>query len=194
MNQTEFVDAKAQLTLKGYLEDNRDILTALGIFVAIVAACNNLSIKLLAAFISLSSFTCATLVLFEFWRKPKNQDLSLSIKFFRFAVSCLAIGFFLYWFTTLDAIYPDLLFFVLAILITEGLIWCTKIIKEKRKSFGEFLIKLKKRKILSFFLAFIIALMILAIARLIVNPIEGPIFKAAVWIIDVSNKIPGPIQ
>ncbi|MHB9010638.1 MAG: hypothetical protein ACYC49_00200 [Ignavibacteriaceae bacterium] len=95
MNPDDSTEKETQLTLKNYLDGNKDLLVILGIFVAIVAFCNNLGVKLLAAFISFSSFTCAMLVLIELWRKPINGIASSTVKFFRIALFCLAFGFFL---------------------------------------------------------------------------------------------------
>ena len=57
---------KEVITLKNYLEKNKDLLSILGVFIAIAVFSGNLSIKLIAAVISFCAFTCATLILIEF--------------------------------------------------------------------------------------------------------------------------------
>ncbi len=193
MNSEE-VTENNPITLKKYLEDNKDLLTILGIFVAIVAFSNNLSIKLLAAFISFASFSCATIVLIEFWRKRVAKNPPLSVQLFRGALFFLALGFFLYWFTVFDAIYPDLIFPVLVLLITEVIGWLLSKTRQKNKSVKNYFARLKKRKVKRWIVGIVVALAILAAARQVANLVDVPVFKAVVWIITVSNKITGPIQ
>lgn len=187
------------MTLKEYLENNKDILGILGVFIAVTALSANLSIKIVAAFISFSSFTCSTLILIEFWRCPIKKDgrMPLLISAFRVALFCLAFGFFLYWFVVMDAIYPELVFAILLLILLELFGWCTKRLIE-RKTFVKARANLRKRKVLLVVVVIIITVIVaiatLVIARFIANKIELPIFKFVVWVISASSKIQGPIQ
>lgn len=195
MNPNKIIGKSDEITLTSYLKDNKDLLSILGVFIAIAVFSGNLSIKLIAALISFFSFTCATLILIEFWRQSfKNGVASLGLYFFRIALFLLALSFFGYWFTILDAIYPDMVFFVLFVIIAEVVVLCLKKLKEKIDWIRMVFEILKKRKALKIIFVIILIITILIAARIIANKIELPIFKAVVWIISTSSKIQGPIQ
>jgi hypothetical protein len=181
--------------LSDYLEDNKNILTILGVFIAITALSGNLSIKILAAFISYMSFSCCTLILFELWRKPINKKISVSVsvRLFRFFLFLLALGFFLYWFVVIDAVYPNMTFFVLSLFAVELFALFIKALKKKEYSY-KFFKKISEKKFLATIFVFISIILIIIISRLIANLFEAPIYKAVVSIIVASSKISGPIQ
>jgi hypothetical protein len=179
-------------TLRDYLEKNKDLLAILGVFIAITALAGVLALKLIAVFISFFSFTCATIILIEFWRQPAESKGSLLISFFRFALSFLALSFFAYWFTIADGFYPDIVFFI-ATLVFAALI--AIFIRFLKKKFGWakriFNFDLRAVRILFTIVAMLISLFC---ARILANKIDAPVFKAVVWIAVVSSKIQGPIQ
>ena len=119
------------------------------------------------------------------------------IRAFRISLFCLAFGFFLYWFVVMDAVYPELVFALLLLILLELFGWCTKKLIEK-KTFIKTRTYLKERKKTSIIVVIVITLIVaitdLVVARLIANKIELPIYKFVVWVISVSSKIQGPIQ
>ncbi|MHB9010639.1 MAG: hypothetical protein ACYC49_00205 [Ignavibacteriaceae bacterium] len=76
----------------------------------------------------------------------------------------------------------------------EGFGWCIGKLKKKINSFREFLVGLRKRKIIVVVISIVIIAIIFGIAKLIADQIELPIFKTVVWIISVSSKISGTVQ
>lgn len=191
MSDTE---KKEVITLKAYLEQNKDLLSILGVFVAIAVFSGSLSIKLIAAFISFAAFTCATLILIEFWRQPLQGTASFGLYFFRIVLLILAFGFFAYWFVVVDAIYPDAVFPVLVLLILEIFALSLEKLKEKFVRIERILGTFKKRKVLVIIVFIIIMVVVLVLSRVIANVVNISIFKTVLKIIEISSKIQGPIQ
>ena len=187
-------DSGQIISLKDYLYENKDLLSILGVFIAIAVLAGNLSIKLIAALISLFSFTCATLILIEFWKRPLSGKPSFNLRLFKVAFSLLLLGFLVYLFVVFDGIYPDAIFPVLVITMAEIEGWCIKKLKQKEGRIKNSFEYIGKRKVLVLFVGIVITLVTIAAARKLANAIDVPLFKIVVSIVDYSNKITGPIQ
>jgi hypothetical protein len=170
------------ITLKDYLDENKDILTILGVFVAVTVLAGSLSIKLVALFISFFSFTCAMIILLECWRRPTRGKPSERLYFFKYALTLLALTFFVYWFIIFDLIYADAISLVLAVFLMEGVVWILKKLTNNQK------LKLITVQ------AVLLVIAILIVAGLIGNAIKGSVQAIAVGIAAASAQMKGSIQ
>jgi len=183
------------ITLKQFIDENEKSLTALGVFVAIAALSANLSVKLVAAFISISAITCAALIVFDIWKwSLKGRRPTLTLMFFSVSLSLLTLNLLIYCFSVLDGIYPDIPFLILTLLLVELEAWGIKKFSDRFARFKATVERLKSGKFWKFIIVPILLLVALFVARAITNRIEVPIFTAVVEIIKISSAIKGPIQ
>lgn len=190
---TDHIPKEPLITLTQYLEDNKDLLAILGVFVAVIGFSSNLGIKLIAAAISFFAFTCATLILIEFWRKKPKGEVSLSVQFFRISLFFLVLALFFYWFTIFDAIFPDSIFFIAMVLMIEAFGIIINKARQKYSYIENALQKLRTNKRTQIVYALILLIVIGVFARSISNHIQLPIRGAATWVIKTSNSISGPV-
>lgn len=183
-----------KVSLSTYLSQNSDILSILGVFVAIMGLSGNLSIKLIAVFVSFFAFTCATIILIEFWRRPIDGKVSFRLRSFRVALSLLALSFFLYWFCIVDAAFPTLIGPVLAILFTEGWVGGVSLLEKKIAWIKKVREKVWANKLMNTAYALAVTFIVLYLAAKIASMIEFPIFNAVVWVINTSANLKGAIQ
>lgn len=202
----ELIDNKEEqkinevINLKDYLDENKDLLMILGVFVAITALSANLSIKLIAAFISFMSFTCCTFILIEIWKKSikKGRRTSMLVGYFKVALFLLALGFFLYWFIIMDVIYPgQIIFMLLSILIMELFALFLKKLLNTNNFINKVKTRIKNKKLFKSIVVVIVAIIIilsLGISRFISNKISLPIYRLSTQIILASSEIKGSVQ
>jgi len=188
------------INLSDYLKENKDLLTILGVFIAMTALSANLSIKLIAALISFMSFTCCTFILIEIWKKSinKGRRTSMLVGYFKVALFLLVLGFFLYWFIIMDLIYPNQIIFILLFLLIMELflLFFKKIllignIIDKAKS------KITSKKLFKSIVIVAVGIIIiisLKISWLIASKINFPVYKLITQIILLPSEIKCPIQ
>ena len=181
-------------SLSDYVNENKDLLTIFGVFIAVAAFAGNLSIKIIAAFISIAAVTCAAFIAIEIWKRPIKGKSSLLLSFFRVALLLLTLSLLVYCFYFFDAIYPDISFPIITVILFEIVAWFLN--RMDRHPLGKRIMDWIRRraKFWKVVIVGILAILILFIARTITNKIDLPLFKVVVWIATVSSKIQGSVQ
>lgn len=192
MAEDKIDNEQSEMSLSGYLSENKEILTILGVFVAVTALSARLDIKLVAALISFASFSCVTLIAIELWRrKPGRNRISVSnfVVYFRFFLFLLVAGFSFYWFIILYYIIDSKVIFCFSVLIlTETAIFIVERLKEKKSR------KLKKifdSKLLRICFCAVLIILIFLFSGIAYRFLNSPISNIVEGVMSASNNIVG---
>lgn len=109
-------DKRKESTLAEFVEENHKLLTTLGVLVAITLFARQISIPLIASFISFALLGATIMVWLELWsRFPKNG--SMFLRWFEDFISLSLFMLIAYWFLEYGQIWKKLIFLPIAFLL-----------------------------------------------------------------------------
>lgn len=121
-----------KLTLTDYIESNKTLLSALGVFIALTVFSAKIELNFFAITISLLSLTCVMLICLELWSGFPRQGGTLKLVFFENSLSYLALSFLIYWFVKIKYTFPKefFIYFTFLLILSISITMFSLIIKK----------------------------------------------------------------
>jgi hypothetical protein len=139
MNQKN-QEIKTEFTVKDFIKENAQLLSALAVFAALTEFSNHLSPLWFSYFIAILFFTCMIIILFELWKNAsatKNNDALLTI--FKYILFFAVVLVVIYWMSRFQLIKINITFPVIFIIFVQIFLWIipklkiTKLVPKEKK-------------------------------------------------------------
>ncbi|HEY4507345.1 MAG TPA: hypothetical protein VJJ47_00460 [Candidatus Paceibacterota bacterium] len=108
---------KKETGLREYIDQNSNLITALGVFSALTLFSTDLETGIFAAILSLVCLTCTILIWLELWEAFPAKDGGAKIIWFENALALGTLALVVYWLTKISDLYTDALVFVIGLTI-----------------------------------------------------------------------------
>jgi hypothetical protein len=138
---------KKEFTVKDFIKENAQLLSALAIFAALTEFSNHLSPAWFSYFIAILFFTCMVIILVELWKNAsmmKSNDFFLTI--FKYILFLIIILIVIYWMSRFRLLKIDIGSPVIFTLFFQIFLW----VADKFKIFKLVAKEKKTKRIISF--------------------------------------------